>query len=103
EDGIRDFHVTGVQTCALPIWLRDALKTKEGLMATGELMVAATALGGLALMAKDVVAGKEPRDVFTKEGLADAFIQGGAGGLYARSEERRVGKEWRARGSQCES
>src|SRR5579883_3352214 len=21
EDGIRDFHVTGVQTCALPIWL----------------------------------------------------------------------------------
>src|SRR5690606_40884928 len=22
EDGIRDFHVTGVQTCALPIWLR---------------------------------------------------------------------------------
>src|SRR5690606_28267840 len=22
EDGIRDFHVTGVQTCALPIWLQ---------------------------------------------------------------------------------
>src|SRR5207302_7599519 len=22
EDGIRDFHVTGVQTCALPIWWR---------------------------------------------------------------------------------
>src|SRR5690606_40955459 len=22
EDGIRDFHVTGVQTCALPIWIR---------------------------------------------------------------------------------
>src|SRR5690606_41024530 len=22
EDGIRDFHVTGVQTCALPIWQR---------------------------------------------------------------------------------
>src|SRR5690606_39356925 len=22
EDGIRDFHVTGVQTCALPIWPR---------------------------------------------------------------------------------
>src|SRR5690606_40037693 len=21
EDGIRDFHVTGVQTCALPIWM----------------------------------------------------------------------------------
>src|SRR5436309_11666001 len=23
EDGIRDFHVTGVQTCALPIWRQD--------------------------------------------------------------------------------
>src|SRR5690606_39710428 len=22
EDGLRDFHVTGVQTCALPIWRR---------------------------------------------------------------------------------
>src|SRR5690606_41072028 len=25
EGGIRDFHVTGVQTCALPIFRRDAL------------------------------------------------------------------------------
>src|SRR5579883_399412 len=25
EDGIRDFHVTGVQTCALPIWPRNRL------------------------------------------------------------------------------
>src|SRR6266853_4357965 len=25
EDGIRDLTVTGVQTCALPIWARDAL------------------------------------------------------------------------------
>src|SRR5690606_38211702 len=24
EDGIRDFHVTGVQTCALPIWTHRA-------------------------------------------------------------------------------
>src|SRR5690606_40131489 len=24
EDGIRDFHVTGVQTCALPIWMNNA-------------------------------------------------------------------------------
>src|SRR5690606_40287912 len=24
EDGIRDFHVTGVQTCALPIWVTPA-------------------------------------------------------------------------------
>src|SRR5690606_41161501 len=34
EDGIRDFHVTGVQTCALPIWtpheVQDILGTKKG-------------------------------------------------------------------------
>src|SRR6266511_3814694 len=27
EGGIRDFHVTGVQTCALPIWRRPARRT----------------------------------------------------------------------------
>src|SRR5207302_2565771 len=27
EDGIRDFHVTGVQTCALPIWRLPSLLT----------------------------------------------------------------------------
>src|SRR6266700_5184293 len=32
EDGIRDFHVTGVQTCALPIWQPRA---RGGDMATG--------------------------------------------------------------------
>src|SRR5437773_2999227 len=26
EDGIRDGHVTGVQTCALPIWMDAALR-----------------------------------------------------------------------------
>src|SRR5690606_33558816 len=29
EDGIRDFHVTGVQTCALPIFLTTLLKTSK--------------------------------------------------------------------------
>src|SRR5690606_40588858 len=30
EDGIRDFHVTGVQTCALPICLRGARQDLAG-------------------------------------------------------------------------
>src|SRR5690606_39319792 len=30
EDGIRDFHVTGVQTCALPILLLGVLVASEG-------------------------------------------------------------------------
>src|SRR5690606_40079621 len=30
EDGIRDFHVTGVQTCALPICRTNLLSTRDG-------------------------------------------------------------------------
>src|SRR5690606_40371707 len=33
EDGIRDFHVTGVQTCALPIYLWH--KNEDGQFARG--------------------------------------------------------------------
>src|SRR5690606_40382527 len=31
EDGIRDFHVTGVQTCALPIYDQTSYKAVAGL------------------------------------------------------------------------
>src|SRR5690606_40371193 len=56
EDGIRDFHVTGVQTCALPILL-------TGL------------LGGLVLMALAVATGRraaagQPTDV-AQQGISD--------------------------------
>src|SRR5690606_40263445 len=30
EDGIRDFHVTGVQTCALPIWAGGVTRNGPG-------------------------------------------------------------------------
>src|SRR5262249_58586732 len=30
EDGIRDWSVTGVQTCALPIWLGDRKRPRRG-------------------------------------------------------------------------
>src|SRR6266508_3421053 len=48
EDGIRDGHVTGVQTCALPIWLRHdgagfALETPNGRVQTARLVLAAGA------------------------------------------------------------
>src|SRR6266511_5243696 len=33
EDGIRDFHVTGVQTCALPIFIGAGEKLAEVLLA----------------------------------------------------------------------
>src|SRR5690606_40673245 len=36
EDGIRDFHVTGVQTCALPIFTRDDFKEAVEKVMMGE-------------------------------------------------------------------
>src|SRR5690606_40695702 len=91
EDGIRDFHVTGVQTCALPICLEIG---REGVV-----VVAGGGLRGPA----------EPAAV-----VADAAVPGGQqGALLAlpgvavqrvavdqhRSEERRVGKECKTAGS----
>src|SRR5690625_7455825 len=65
EDGIRDGHVTGVQTCALPIWRSLEMPKKND------------------------------RDT-TVTKIDSAQSPKGPGG---RSEERRVGKECRARGS----
>src|SRR5690606_39542886 len=70
EDGIRDFHVTGVQTYALPIWFVSedfSGFAEQVLVADGEEFVAAA-------------------------GAAHG-VQKRAGGIHAlRSEERRVGK-----------
>src|SRR5690606_41141297 len=79
EDGIRDFHVTGVQTCALPIWGRGRLP-------------AIRRLGG-------INEGPHPRlepTISRRSGRLPArrFRLPGE----SRSEERRVGKEWRSRG-----
>src|SRR5690606_41145550 len=76
EDGIRDFHVTGVQTCALPIsgW--------RGTLA-GVAWVAVEELARHGARAEDVVAALGPSI--------------GACCYEVRSEERRVGKEWRWR------
>src|SRR5690606_40854037 len=52
EDGIRDFHVTGVQTCALPICTVDdamagsSLRTVEPCRTRGELSVCRPVSGG---------------------------------------------------------
>src|SRR5256885_17024860 len=80
EDGIRDYKVTGVQTCALPIYLV-------------ELAVELLLLLGL-----EVAAIFFDHPVFLP--LDPAFLaldMSGFGG--GRSEERRVGKECRSRWS----
>src|SRR5437870_10941425 len=78
EDGIRDGHVTGVQTCALPI--------SSHAQATASLPVVID--GGRVPTGKDAVA-------WACEG-----VERGAGEILLtsmRSEERRVGNECRPR------
>src|SRR5690606_39589275 len=95
EDGIRDFHVTGVQTCALPIFAAVA----EAGSLDGSDLEAATELvddEGRKRFAFDVFSNDEQRT----RGLDDGFENGEhrlkVRELLLRSEERRVGKEWRA-------
>src|ERR1039457_7393642 len=79
EDGIRDYKVTGVQTCALPIWMgsdRPDRTTRPG-----------------------------TPDQIRQEQSDDAIEQNPSGAGHCmeleeyRSEERRVGKECRSRWS----
>src|SRR2546426_9008302 len=69
EDGIRDYKVTGVQTCALPIYLPDG--TQAGVVD----------VPGHERFIRNMLAGAHGID------------------LVLRSEERRVGKECRSRWS----
>src|SRR5690606_39599897 len=74
EDGIRDFHVTGVQTCALPIYPREQHDDEDP---------------------SGVEDGRERQ---REDGLPRTH-PGGQEDEGGRSEERRVGKECRSRSS----
>src|SRR5690606_40204073 len=97
EDGIRDFHVTGVQTCALPIYPADGDRRRHG--GTGRDRP------GLGLDRADqpVVRLREPASLTRRTPAARAprGHRPGAAAVGARtarrSEERRVGKEGRSR------
>src|SRR5207302_7484089 len=83
EDGIRDFHVTGVQTCALPIY---KLQTGRELMQ-----------GVLALLFHLGMNPRHPQPLLLAP--STAFLPPCQAALLLaadRSEERRVGKEWGA-------
>src|SRR5690606_41096471 len=95
EDGIRDFHVTGVQTCALPI-LRTGLPPHEAWERTvGRLVAAAPgAATAAAPAAATAAAGRDGTDLPAALLRLAEHCAGDP-----RSEERRVGKECRDRGS----
>src|SRR5690606_39935589 len=87
EDGIRDFHVTGVQTCALPISFTDPNpKPSFGL--------ASTKLEPIALSS---VIGMDPFTTTWRKFPKNEEMD--TPGTPTRSEERRVGKESRYRWS----
>src|SRR5690606_41178365 len=94
EDGIRDFHVTGVQTCALPICGAGAglAKQRVDLADTGQRGELARAVG------QDGVRRRRVR----VDDRADHQCGGGVSATHevpVRSEERRVGKERRTPGT----
>src|SRR3712207_8535051 len=88
EDGIRDIGVTGVQTCALPIWT-------------------ALLLGMFALVIFTMTFLATLSSIFESQGPSLVAAERGAYDLSmdsipsnpVRSEERRVGKECRSRWS----
>src|SRR5439155_8500723 len=86
EDGIRDGHVTGVQTCALPI---------SGVGARREVAARVVLQGQPAARRGGLVR------VAVLELEADALL-GSEVPNGVRSEERRVGKECRARWARCQ-
>src|SRR5207302_2204614 len=92
EDGIRDFHVTGVQTCALPIW-----ECSDGLQLFRDDELQKLVLSSKRQNSHLVGFGFEEAGYL----LAQACQVGWFGRpslLGQRSEERRVGKEWCGRG-----
>src|SRR5205085_6418933 len=95
EDGIRDLTVTGVQTCALPISPEELRKLARAnnydLGIATEILVgrilddaAELAKGRGVNMIKPLTVSGDPASATVK--------------AAKRSEERRVGKEWRDRG-----
>src|SRR5205807_6253207 len=90
EDGIRDYKVTGVQTCALPIyWFtrRERSRANTLLILGNPLtMLWASVLSGF------LIAWFDSHPVGGYKGWQMMFILEGL-----RSEERRVGKECRSR------
>src|SRR5258708_11006413 len=86
EDGIRDDLVTGVQTCALPIY---------EVVGCGAVPVPFAGRGTGDVAGADFL---DPAAAWLAEAVAFGDVEGLADGV-TRSEERRVGKECRSRWS----
>src|SRR5690606_41013604 len=90
EDGIRDFHVTGVQTCALPIWKSSCRRRVRSRRRRRRSACRAAARGGGRSSTFPSPSARRARS--TGRGSTRGWQQ-------PRSEERRVGKECRTLGA----
>src|SRR5690606_39643332 len=91
EDGIRDFHVTGVQTCALPIYASFLKSFMSHSSQYKDICFACSGSGHLGGILPWVALASICGDLRHDEPDARIFHHA------PRSEERRVGKEWRGR------
>src|SRR5690606_40919497 len=97
EDGIRDFHVTGVQTCALPISegsRRTYNQSPSGMEERVDIGAKSAVLG---MFTQELTANGATGTRTAVCGGSHDWIA--AALVIARSEERRVGKERRCRRS----
>src|SRR5690606_40231765 len=99
--GIRDFHVTGVQTCALPIFFipthragKKVLQKEDMLALKNQLKEVKNKLLKQGFHADDIRKMTAPVQQLIEN---SSFWREQSDGL--RSEERRVGKECRSRSS----
>src|SRR5690606_40184612 len=102
-DGIRDFHVTGVQTCALPISLATSPHQRPGARHN------VTPPEGDAWHSNRYTLLTAHARRFSKRATPRALFppptspcRPAANCCCVRSEERRVGKEGRSRWAQCQ-
>src|SRR5690606_40582225 len=95
EDGIRDFHVTGVQTCALRSVSRRSTATRSGggLRRVGSIFDLNPGAVQLGCRSREERQGTiVPMRLLRNTGTNEYYRR-----CPGRSEERRVGKECRAR------
>src|SRR5205085_7110592 len=90
EDGIRDLTVTGVQTCALPICLRDLRLALDAVLQAVRRRARGRGLARRHDRARGAAAGDD--EAARRVELVPAAL------ARVRSEERRVGKECRCGG-----
>src|SRR5690606_40219941 len=91
EDGIREFHVTGVQTCALPISTSTRRRSRFGCRHPSGESVARKLCLLLTVVSPPAPCGSGPRK-FYLDPTTKAWVDVRDAGLRLRSEERRVGK-----------